>query len=192
MPYCPKCGKEIPSDAKFCTNCGATLEITTSPPPPPPSGYAPPSPLGDLGSRIVAGIIDYIIIGIVAGILSMIVGYVLIVPWVMTGPMMGGTFQPGWFSGIWGIMGVMWLLWLVYFTYFEGSSGQTIGKRFAHIKVIKEDGSRCDYGSAFVRSILRIVDHLPFLYILGIILIAATEKKQRLGDMLAKTIVVKA
>ena len=184
MPYCPKCGNEIPSDAKFCTSCGATLQATA---PPPPSGYAPPSPLGDLGSRIVAGIIDYIIVGIVAGILSVF----LVVPWALTGPRMMDTFAPNWF-GMWGIMGVMWLLWLVYFTYFEGTSGQTIGKKFTHIKVVKEDGSRCDYGSAFVRNILRIVDHLPFLYILGIILIAATEKKQRLGDMLGKTIVVKA
>jgi len=59
------------------------------------------------------------------------------------------------------------------------------------VKVVKEDGSPCDFGSALVRSILRIVDSLPAIYILGIILIAATEKKQRLGDMLAKTIVVK-
>jgi uncharacterized RDD family membrane protein YckC len=188
MPYCPKCGKEIPADAKFCTNCGATLEPTTAPPPA-PSGYAPPSPLGDLGSRIVAGIVDYIIIGIVAGILSIF----LIVPWAMTGSGMMGTFgAAGWFSGMWGIVGLMWLLWLIYFTYFEGTSGQTIGKKFTHIKVIKEDGSKCDFGSALVRNILRIIDHLPFLYILGIILIAATEKKQRLGDMLAKTLVVKA
>jgi len=186
MPYCPKCGNEIPSDAKFCTNCGATLQPTA--PPPPPSGYAPPSPLGDLGSRIVAGIIDYIIIGIVAGILSVF----LVVPWALTGPSMMGTFGLGWFGGMWAIVGVMWLLWLIYFTYFEGTSGQTIGKKFTHIRVVKEDGSRCDFGSALLRNILRIVDHLPFLYILGIILIAATEKRQRLGDMLAKTIVVKA
>jgi uncharacterized RDD family membrane protein YckC len=43
-----------------------------------------------------------------------------------------------------------------------------------------------------VRNLLRIIDHLPTLYILGIILIAATDKKQRLGDMLGKTLVVKA
>lgn len=189
MPYCPKCGKEIPADAKFCMNCGATLEPTSVPLPSAPSGYTPPSPLGDLGSRIVAGIVDYIIIGIVVGILSIF----LIVPWAMTGSGMMGTFgAAGWMNGIWGIIGLMWLLWLVYFTYFEGTSGQTIGKKLTHIKVIKENGSKCDFGSALVRNILRIIDHLPFLYILGIILIAATDKKQRLGDMLAKTLVVKA
>jgi uncharacterized RDD family membrane protein YckC len=188
MPYCPKCGKEVTADAKFCTNCGATLEVATATVPAPP-GYVPPSPLADLGSRIVAGIVDYIIIGIIAAILAIF----LVVPWAITGPGIMGTIgAAGWFAGIGGILVIMWLLWLIYFTYFEATSGQTIGKRLIHIKVIKEDGSRCDFGPALVRNLLRIVDYLPFLYILGIILIAATDKKQRLGDMLGKTIVVKA
>lgn len=94
----------------------------------------------------------------------------------------------GWFGGMFGIQ---FLLWIVYFTYFEGTSGQTIGKKFSHIKVLKSDGDPCDSGAALVRNLLRIIDSLPFIYILGIILIAATDKHQRLGDMLAKTIVVK-
>ncbi len=187
MPYCPKCGKEVPSDAKFCTNCGAPLGVGPSAPPPPPSpGYAPPSPLADLGSRIVAGLIDWIIIGIVAAVLF----FVAFAPFMFAGAWMMPTWgEWGWFGGMFGIQ---FFLWLIYFTYFEGTSGQTLGKRVAHVRVVKEDGSRCDFGSALIRSILRIVDSLPFIYILGIILIAATDKRQRLGDMLAKTIVVKA
>ena len=189
MPYCPKCGKEVSADAKFCANCGATLAVAgPAPSLPPPSGYVPPSPLADLGSRIVAGIVDYIIIGIIAGILAIFT----LVPWALSAPWMMGGFGAAWLGGLFGILGLMWLLWLIYFTYFEGTSGQTIGKRVTHIRVIKEDGSKCDLGSALVRNILRIVDHLPFLYILGIILIAATEKRQRLGDMLGRTIVTKA
>jgi len=186
MPYCPKCGKEVPADAKFCANCGTTLQGATAPTP--STGYNPPSPLADLGSRIGAGIVDYIIIGVITGILALL----LFLPFgVMTGTGMTDFF-PRWFSGFFGILILMAFLWLIYFTYFEGTSGQTIGKKLTHIKVIKEDGSKCDFGSALVRNILRIVDHLPFLYLLGIMLIAATEKRQRLGDMLAKTIVVKA
>ncbi len=90
------------------------------------------------------------------------------------------------------MFGSQFLLWLVYYTYFEGSSGQTLGKKVINIKVVKSDGSKCEYGSALIRTILRIIDNLPFLYILGIILIAATDKQQRLGDMLANTIVVKS
>lgn len=187
MPYCPKCGKEVPTEAKFCANCGTGLQAAVAPAP--PSAYTPPSPLGDLGSRIVAGIVDYVIIGVITGILAILL-FVGTAASVVAGPGMVFGFS-GWVSGVLGILGVMWLLWLIYFTYFEGTSGQTIGKKLTHIRVIKEDGSRCDFGSALVRNVLRIVDHLPFLYILGIILIAATDKRQRLGDMLAKTIVVK-
>lgn len=185
MPYCPKCGEEVPVDAKFCTSCGATLVAAAPAPPPPPPGYVPPNPLADLGSRIVAGIIDYIIIAVIAGVLAILTFAPLMfaAPWMMRG------FDWGWFGGMFGLQ---FFLWLIYFTYFEGTSGQTIGKKFAHVRVVKEDGSRCDFGSALVRSILRIVDSLPFIYVLGIILIAATDKRQRLGDMLAKTIVVKA
>jgi uncharacterized RDD family membrane protein YckC len=186
MPYCPKCGKEVPAGAKFCASCGAELQAATAAP---TSTYSPPSPLGDLGSRIVAGIVDYIIIGIVTGILAVLL-FVGTIAGLAAGPAMIIGFS-GWVGGVLGILGIMWLLWLIYFSYFEGTSGQTIGKTLTHIKVIKEDGSRCDFGSALIRNILRIVDHLPFLYILGIVLIAATEKRQRLGDMLAKTIVVK-
>ena len=159
------------------------------PPPAAPSGYRPPSPLADLGSRIVAGLIDYIIIGIIAAILffAAFAPFFAAPMWMIGG--WSAAWGWGWFGGI---LGIQFLLWLIYFTYFEGTSGQTIGKRLAHVKVVKEDGSRCDLGSALVRSILRIVDSLPAIYILGIILIAATDKRQRLGDMLAKTIVVKA
>lgn len=190
MPYCPKCGNEVPIDAKFCTSCGATLTAAVTPiAPAAPSGYTPPSPLSDLGSRIVAGLVDYIIIGIIAAVLFFVAfaPFFAAPAWMMGG--LGAAWEWGWFGGMFGLQ---FFLWLIYFTYFEGTSGQTLGKKLAHIKVVKEDGSRCDVGSALVRSLLRIVDSLPAIYILGIILIAATDKKQRLGDMLAKTIVIKA
>jgi len=188
MPDCPKCGREVSADATFCSNCGETLGLTSGPiPPPSSSGYVPQSPLADLGSRIVAGVADYVIILIVAGILAIFA----LVPWMVSAPLIGG-FGVVSLGGLFGILGRVWLLWLIYFTYFEATSGQTIGKMLTHIRVIKEDGSRCDFGSALIRNILRIVGHLPFLYILGIILIAATEKRQRLGDMLGRTIVIKA
>jgi uncharacterized RDD family membrane protein YckC len=60
------------------------------------------------------------------------------------------------------------------------------------IKVVREDGSPCGIVPAIIRNILRIVDGLPFLYIIGMILISRSSKKQRLGDSVAKTVVVKA
>jgi uncharacterized RDD family membrane protein YckC len=59
------------------------------------------------------------------------------------------------------------------------------------LKVVQEDGKPCGFGSEAVRTILRIIDGLPFLYIIGMIFISRSDKKQRLGDKLAKTVVVK-
>jgi uncharacterized RDD family membrane protein YckC len=73
----------------------------------------------------------------------------------------------------------------------EGSSGETLGKRLLRIKVVKENGKPLTYVDAFVRTLLRIVDGM-FAYLIGFIVIVATDKKQRVGDMAAGTIVVNA
>jgi uncharacterized RDD family membrane protein YckC len=56
---------------------------------------------------------------------------------------------------------------------------------------VKADGSVFDWSGALIRNVLRLVDGLPFLYLVGIITIAASKKKQRLGDMAAGTLVVR-
>lgn len=79
----------------------------------------------------------------------------------------------------------------LYYILLEGVTGATLGKKLVKIKVVRENGSPCGLGPALVRNILRIVDGLPFLYIIGAILVSRSDKKQRLGDRLAKTVVVK-
>ncbi|MFV9678127.1 MAG: RDD family protein, partial [Methanosarcinales archaeon] len=83
------------------------------------------------------------------------------------------------------------LVWLLYFTYFEGTSGQTLGKKIMGIKVVKENGDQPSFMDALIRTILRIIDGIAF-YLVGFIVILVSEKKQRLGDMAAGTIVVEA
>ena len=128
-----------------------------------------------LVQRAVALIIDQILIGVAL--------VVLIFAGVLSTSMSAGAVIV--------IMGVQWVLWLVYFTILEGSSGQTIGKRFMNIRVISADGSDLSYAQAMVRSLLRIVDSLPTLYILGIILVIVTRERQRLGDMVAGSVVIR-
>ena len=77
-----------------------------------------------------------------------------------------------------------------YFVIMEGSRGQTVGKMVLGIKVVKEDGSPCDVHAALIRNALRIVDGI-MVYLVGVILIATSATKQRLGDRVAKTVVVK-
>ncbi len=86
---------------------------------------------------------------------------------------------------------VVFVISILYKSYFEATSGATPGKRVMGIKVVREDGGVPGWGAAIVRNVLYIVDGIG-LYLVGFILMLATEKKQRLGDMAARTIVVKA
>lgn len=130
-----------------------------------------------IGPRAVAQIVDSIVIFIV----YLLVGFGLV-----------GGFEFN-FQGeaAYPIIALTLLIWILYFTILEGTMGATLGKKLAKIKVVREDGSACGIGPAFIRNILRIIDELPFLYIIGIILITRSEK-HRLGDRLSKTVVVKA
>ncbi len=128
----------------------------------------------DIFQRAVATIIDQILISIVIGIL-------VVAGIVGTGSNIGAIFT---------VVGISYVLWIHYYTYFEGTSGQTPGKRAMNIRVISADGSPLSMPQAFVRNILRIVDYLPTLYILGILLFFVTSEHQRIGDMVAGTVVV--
>jgi len=141
-----------------------------------------------VGSRIVAIIIDIIILGIITSVLAM--------PFGMSAALFSACAMDT--ANILALISTMASLWILtavinlgYFTYLEGTSGQTLGKKLMSIKVTKEDGKQPTFADAFVRTLLRIVDGIG-AYLIGFIVILASEKKQRVGDMAAGTIVVKA
>lgn len=72
----------------------------------------------------------------------------------------------------------------------EGLMGATLGKMMFGTKVVKEDGSACDFKASLIRNILRYVDYF-LLGLVGIISVKKSEMKQRVGDKVAHTIVVK-
>ncbi len=190
MGFCASCGKELPVGATFCPACGKPVAAEASTPSLgfQPQGYsAPPmSNLATLGDRVVALIIDTIII--------FLISLVFLIPLLVFG-VFGGSFAISFpiFLFVGPILLVTWLLPLFYFTYFEATSGQTPGKQLARVRTVDEKTLKpLDFGRSLVRNLLRIIDSLPFFYIVGLILVASTEKRQRIGDMAAGSIVVKA
>jgi uncharacterized RDD family membrane protein YckC len=95
----------------------------------------------------------------------------------------------------WIVFDPICLAFLIFiFTYFivlESLFGQTIGKKLTGIRVIRSDGSKPGFKAGLIRNILRLVDGLPVLQLLGITLIIITDEKTRFGDIVAKTRVVK-
>ena len=84
------------------------------------------------------------------------------------------------------------LLWVTYYAALEGLFGATVGKLLAGLRVTDMDGRRIGPQAAIVRNLARLLDVLPFAYLLGGILTLATRQHQRLGDRFAGTLVVPA
>lgn len=91
--------------------------------------------------------------------------------------------------------GYLWIAFsvaaFVYFWVCEARWGQTLGKRLFELRVVRTDGGRVGAGAAFVRTVLRSVDFLPFAYLVAAIAVTTTARNQRLGDLAAGTVVVR-
>ena len=70
-------------------------------------------------------------------------------------------------------------------------NGQTPGKRLLRLRVVDEGGSRLHFGQVVVRNLLRFVDILPALYMVGGAVCLFSRRSQRLGDLAAGTVVVR-
>jgi len=197
---CAHCGTPASPGAKYCESCGAPLGTqpaqAVQPTFAPASGYqAPrsyvphvaPSYQG-VAIRFVAILIDTIIIAIIGGILSVPFNALAVITSSASGTV---TVSPA--SAVGGLVSLA--VFVLYFTLLEGHYGQTVGKMAVKIKVVREaDGAPIDYSEAAVRTILRFLDLIPYIipYLLGATLIWSSEEKQRLGDRVARTVVVKA
>ena len=69
--------------------------------------------------------------------------------------------------------------------------GQTVGKRLLRLRVVDENGLRLQFTQVAIRNLLRVVDSLPALYVVGGIACVVSQKGQRLGDFAANTVVIR-
>lgn len=80
--------------------------------------------------------------------------------------------------------------WL-YPVFFEVlGAGRTPGKRLLKLRVLRRDGVPVGWGPSLLRNLLRIVDGLPFAYTVGLVATLCTRDFQRIGDLVAGTLVV--
>lgn len=67
--------------------------------------------------------------------------------------------------------------------------GQTLGKKLLRLRVMDEQGLRLQFSQIVIRNLLRFVDSLPVLYLVGGLVCLCNHQAQRLGDFAANTIV---
>jgi len=182
MPYCKKCGAELPEGAMFCLKCGTAVLIEEAP----AVSIAPVTPkppafkLAFWGERFVAWLIDVIILGVIVGTLG------LLTWWFVSQPF---TWLPGWPSWIpffnFGPGGV---IYFIYWMLMEGAYGQSIGKMAMRIRVTRPDGSSIGMTHAALESVGKAF-LLPLDCLLGWILYP--RRRQRIFNYLSETIVIR-
>lgn len=94
----------------------------------------------------------------------------------------------------WALAVVIFVFFLINWGYYAGFEifwkGQTPGKRWAGIRVIKDSGRPINAFEAIARNLVRAVDWLPGLYGVGVVTMLLNAKHRRLGDFVAGTLVV--
>jgi uncharacterized RDD family membrane protein YckC len=131
--------------------------------------------LAGAGSRFIAGTID-LALEIVLIVLAGLVTFLLI----------GGGIGVALFAM------ASFAAFYLYNVLFEVlASGRTPGKRVTHLRVVREEGTPVDLPASAIRNLLRLIDVLPFAYLLGLLMIVITKRNQRLGDLAGGTLVIR-
>ena len=131
--------------------------------------------------RVIACMLDFFLLGMVQGLLSLLINLVI--------GMLGITTK--------GDPAVDMILWLFvaslsvgYAVFFTGYCGQTPGKMALRIKVIRTDGSPVSYGRAFLREVPgKFISSI--LFGIGYLMVAFDIQKQGLHDKIADSYVIK-
>ena len=143
--------------------------------------------LASIGNRFLACAIDHALQ--LLTILVMVLGFTVIADYSSLGDQISSA--PKWIKAL--LIVIVFLIVSGYFAFFEWIwNGQTPGKRWLKLRVIREDGRPVTFWEASVRNLLRTLDMMPApFYSIGLISVFVSLSDQRVGDMVAGTVVVR-
>jgi uncharacterized RDD family membrane protein YckC len=158
----------------------ASVPTSGSAPPPPVWDARPAGPdhvaYGGFWIRVLAYIIDGILLTIVYGIVARLLGIDI--------------FESDWrhYDPMGNLLSLV-ISWL-YFALLESSErGATVGKMAMGLRVVTSDGQRLSFMNATGRYFAKILSAI--ILFIGFIMVAFTDKKRGLHDMIAGTLVIK-
>lgn len=146
-------------------------------------------PIAGVGSRFIAIFIDTILQGVAYFLLGLVIYVTAVYRTVDRATAHTSNTQAKWLVA--GFILLNFLMVWGYFALFEAYwKGQTPGKRVMKLRVLKDSGRSITLFEAMARNLLRIVDSLPSMYVVGLITMVCNRSNKRLGDFVAGTIVV--
>jgi len=145
-----------------------------------PEGVELSLTLAGAASRFVSALVDLLIQGSVLIALGVV--------FAVTDAGFGGA--GGVAVGIWALFS--FVLIIGYDIFFEvRNSGRTPGKALNGLRVVRVEGHPVGFVTSLIRNVIRPIDFLPTAYLLGATVILATRRNQRIGDLVAGTLVVR-
>ena len=143
--------------------------------------------LASIGNRFIACAIDHGIQGLALGLIGITAAVLASFSFIEETL----SSAPKWVYAV--MILLLFLVFAGYFAFFEWIwNGQTPGKRWLKLRVIREDGRPITFWEAAVRNLLRSFDMMPIpFYSIGLISVFSTTRDQRVGDMVAGTVVVR-
>ncbi|HKP48016.1 MAG TPA: RDD family protein [Pyrinomonadaceae bacterium] len=143
--------------------------------------------LASIGNRFLACAIDHCIQFVT--LILMVIAFTVVANYSTLGNYL--TNAPKWVQAL--MVVTLFLILSGYFAFFEWIwNGQTPGKRWLKLRVIREDGRPVTFWEAAIRNLLRTFDMMPApFYSIGLISVFVSASDQRVGDMIAGTVVVR-
>jgi len=156
-----------------------TLDIQT------PENVAFGYQVAGIGSRFLACLLDTLIVGLLQVV-------ILIVLTLIIRAFDGNAFSDqisAWVYAVFGLVAA--IFYWGYYVFFEMLwNGQSPGKRWVGLRVIRGDGTPITLSESLIRNLARLVDLLPAAYGVGIVTMFIDKQSRRLGDLAAGTLVV--
>lgn len=138
-----------------------------------------------IGSRFLAALVDTFLIALLLVLTNLTLFF--LVANLVSGAVL--TEGASWLAALFGLVSFAFL-W-GYYIFFEMLwNGQSPGKRWFDLRVLRTDGTPIGLSEAVIRNLIRIVDFLPAYYGVGVITMFLNERARRLGDLAAGTLVV--
>lgn len=138
------------------------------------------------GSRSYAFVIDWHIRLVLA------LAWLIVAMWVFTGQLLFFVDEPTWGRNYFL---VVWLPSVIlYFGYHPileiAMRGSTPGKRMAGVRIVTRTGDIPGPGALLLRNVFRLIDSMPFIYLVGLISVTFTAQHVRIGDLAAGTLLI--